>query len=546
MASSLDISPITAQLLINRGIEDEMQAHHFLYGDFGSCHDPFLLKGIQKSIDRVNQAIKNKENILIYGDYDVDGITSVALLNIVLTHLGAKTSTYIPNRLEEGYGLNADAIKKARQKKISLIITVDCGISAHKEIEFARRLGIDTIITDHHEIKKDDLPFAFSIINPLQKGCYYPFKQLSGVGIAYKFAQALLKETSYPIETHLDLVALGTISDLSVQKGENRILTKCGLNMINRTENEGIKALIEVAGLKSKTISCMHVGYILGPRINAMGRVGSPDIALQLLLTKDKEEALNLARTLHQENRNRQKIEARVLNEALDKIEREINFKDSKVIVLSGDDWHLGVIGIVASRIIDKFYRPTIVIGLNGKIGKGSGRSIDNFHLFNAINLCSKHLIDFGGHESACGLVINKKDINKFTSEINLVAKKTIADEDLYPTIDIDAEVTLSDLTEKFLAELELLAPFGPENPKPVFFSGGAYLKNDPRRISKNGFKMWVSDDKATCEAISFRGSNNSMPFRGAKVGLVYSPSINIWQGLSSVQLDLKDFKMEL
>ncbi|MBL7157339.1 MAG: single-stranded-DNA-specific exonuclease RecJ [Candidatus Omnitrophica bacterium] len=546
LSKSLGISHITAQLLINRGIKDEMQAHHFLYGDFQSCHDPSLLKDIEKTVARIKRAIKEKEKILLYGDYDVDGITSIALLSIVLTHMKANVETYIPNRLEEGYGLNVNAVRLAHKRKISLIITADCGISAHKEIDLANSLGVDVIVTDHHEIKAEELPRAYSIINPLQNGCAYPFKHLSGVGLVYKMIQALLEGTRYPLMNHLDLVALGTVSDLSVQKGENRILTKFGLKKLKNTKKKGIKALIEVSGLKGRDISCGHIGYILGPRINAMGRIGSPEVALELLLTEKEEEASRLAGILNSENRNRQKIERGVLNAALEKVKREINFKESRVIVLSGTDWHPGVIGIVASRLIDRFYRPTVMIAVNGKIGKGSARSIDNFHLFNAINSCEKYLVDFGGHEGACGLVIEKKNIKRFTDEINTVAKTMIADEDLYPTLDIDAEVGLSELSERLVEELELLVPFGPENPRPIFSSMGVYLKNEPRRISRNGLKMWVTDNKTTCEAITFRSEGISIPEKGSQVNLVYSPSINTWQGVTSLQLDLKDLKMAL
>jgi len=543
LAKPLSISPITAQLLVNRGIEDEMQAQHFLYGDLASCHDPFLLKDSQKAVDRIKKAIEKKESILLYGDYDVDGITSVALLNIVLTSMGAKTTTYIPNRLEEGYGLNIKAVKLAHRKKNSLIITADCGISAHKEIELANSLGIDVIITDHHEIKSEILPRAFAIINPLQKNCDYPFKHLSGVGLVYKLACALLKNTGYPIEKHLDLVALGTVSDLSIQKGENRILTRVGLGKLTSTEKKGIRALIDVTGLKGKDISCGHIGFILGPRINAMGRIGSPDVALKLLLTDDQKEAEHLAGILNKENRNRQKIESRVLQEAMEKVEREINFKDSRVIVLSGNAWHPGVIGIVASRIIEKFYRPTIIIALEGNTGKGSGRSIDKFHLFNAISSCKEYLVDFGGHEGACGLVIKKKNVEPFRQKINEIAKQEILEENLYPTLDIDMKVELSDLTEKLVKELELMAPFGPENPRPVFSSSDAHLRNEPRRLTRNGFKMLVTDQKTTCEAISFRAGSMSIPSKGSKIDLAYTLSINTWQGLSSLQLDLKDLK---
>jgi len=544
LAASLNISPITAQVLINRGIKDELQANHFLHGDLASAHEPRLFKDIEKTVARIKRAVKDKENILVYGDYDVDGITASALLKIVLTHLKAKVSAYIPNRLEEGYGLNRDAVKLAHRKKNSLIITVDCGISAHEEIKLANEFGIDVIVTDHHEIKTPDLPPAFSIINPLQPGCGYPFKHLSGVGLAYKVAEALVKNTAYPIEDHLDLVALGTVCDLSAQKGENRILTKWGLKKINETKKPGIKALIDAGGLKGKKISCRHIGYVLGPRINAMGRVGSPEVALDLLLTNDKDEARRLAEVLNKENRQRRKIEKGVQDEAMEKVEREINFKESRVIVLSGDNWHTGVIGIVASRIVDKFYRPTIVIGLKGARGKGSGRSIGKFHLFNAINSCKDILIDFGGHEGACGLSIQKKNIKAFTERINKVAVDLITDEDLRPTLEIDAEVRLSDISERLIEELDLLIPFGPGNPPPVFSSQNAYLRDEPRRIARSGLKMWVTDEKTTCEAIKFSAGDLGMPAKGERINLVYSPSINTWQGLTSLQLDLKDFRI--
>jgi single-stranded-DNA-specific exonuclease len=543
LTRTLGISRVTAQLLVNRGIEDEMQAHHFLYADIASLHDARLLKDMGKAASRIKRAIKERKKILLYGDYDVDGISGVALLYRALTCLGSRVTHYIPKR-SEGYGLNVNAVKSAHTKKVSLIITVDCGISAKKEVGLARRLGIDVIVTDHHEIKKDDLPDAYAVINPHQDSCRYPFKHLSGVGLAYKLADVLLEGTGFRVEEHLDLVALGTVSDLSAQKGENRVLTKCGLKELGNTKKIGIRALIEASGLKGKNISASHIGFVLGPRINAMGRVGSPEVALELLLTNEKGEAKRLADILNKENRQRQKIERDVLEEAMEKVKREINFKESRVIVLSSPNWHAGVIGIVANRIVDKYYRPTIMIATGGKTGKGSGRSIHNFHLFNAIDSCKQYLSDFGGHDGACGLVIDKKNIEGFTGAINAHAKTALADHDLYPTLDIDAEVALSELSEKLVEEIALLAPFGPENPRPVLSSSNVYVRMEPRRIAKNGVKMLVTDEKVTWEAVSFRAENMSLPAKGSKVSLVYTPSINTWQGLSSLQLDLRDLKV--
>ncbi len=544
LSGRLNISPILAQLLINRGLCDVQEAHHFLYGDLSACFDPFLLKGMDGACRRIKKAIKNKEKILIYGDYDVDGITSCALLKIVLHSLGADAYTYIPNRLEEGYGLNPSAVKFASDKHIKLIITVDCGIGAIEEVGLANSFGIDIIITDHHQTKKDGMPAAFCIINPHQEGCTYPFKHLAGIGLAYKLSQALMKKRYYFLEKHLDLVALGTVADVAPQKSENRIFTKHGILRLNDTQNLGLKSLIAVSGLGKKDISSSHIGYILGPRINAMGRIGSPDIALKLLLTDNKVEADRLAGILNKENRSRQKIEAEILDEAISKVEREVNFKEHRVIVLAKDGWHPGVIGIVASRIQEKYYRPTILIAIKEDIGKGSGRSIDKFHLFDALMNVKNHLLNFGGHQKACGLSIHKSNISKFRDEINIYAKKNISDTDLFPKIDIDVDIPLSNLNMSFINELALLKPYGPENPRPVFSSSRVMLKDEPRYIGRNGFKMWVTSGGITCEAVSFRRASIDIPKPGQILDIVYSPDINSWGGIDSIQLDLRDIRV--
>ena len=541
--SELKISKITAQLLSNRGISDAKEAGEFLACSLSSCHDPFLFKDMEKAVARIKKAIHGKEKILIYGDYDVDGMTSVALLYTALKNLGAVAQTYIPNRLEEGYGLNINAIKKAERKGVSLIITVDCGISSFKEIDFAGAFKIDVIVTDHHEIVESRLPAAYAIINPLQEDCAYPFKHLAGVGLAYKLAKALYEGTSFFAEDFLDLVSLGTIADIVPLKGENRILAKHGLDEINKRNRVGLEALTEASGLSGKDISSGHIGFILGPRINAMGRVGSPQKALELLLTDDKDEAVKLAKMLNTENRNRQNIESGILEEALSKIEREVNFKHHKVIVLAGENWHPGVVGIVASRIADRFYRPTILISLDGKLGKGSGRSIDNFNLFDALLRCKELLTGFGGHEGACGITIEKDKIDELRNKINIEAGQCMTEKIFNPQLDIDMEIPLNMLTEDVIGEIESLAPFGEENPRPVFSSCNLVVKDGPRQIGRNGFKMWVTDNSVTCEAVSFGRNELEIPKHGSGVDLAYIPSINNWQGLQSIQLELKDIK---
>ena len=540
LSSGLNISKITAQLLANRGIRTVETASDFLKCSLASCHDPFLLKDMDKAVARIRKAISSGENILVYGDYDVDGMTSVTLLYSALKNLGAKVETYIPNRIEEGYGLNLAAIKKAHKDNVTLLITVDCGITSFKEVDHASALKIDVIITDHHEILGSKVPSACAVINPLQNDCSYPFKHLAGVGLAYKLVKALYDQTPHFAEDFLDLVSLGTVADIAPLIGENRVLAKHGLDELNRRERVGLKALMDVANLDGN-ISSGHIGFVLGPRINAMGRIGSPQKAIELLLTGDITSATELAKVLTTENRNRQKIEAKILDEALAKLEREVNFKDHRVIVLASENWHPGVIGIVASRIAERFYRPTILISLDGKLGKGSGRSIESFHLFEYLLRCKDLLTGFGGHESACGITIEKDKIPAFTEFINGEALKDVDERILSPKLNIEMDVMLDSLTEGVVIEIESLSPFGSDNPRPVLSTRNLRIKDGPRQIGKSGFKFWVTDENVTCEAVAFTKGNLEMPKPGSTVDLAYIPSINSWQGVRSIQLELKD-----
>ena len=543
LVDELDIPPIVAQLLINRSITHPREAHRFLNGSLSSLHNPLLLKGMKRAVARIRRALSRGEKILVYGDYDVDGITSVALVSQVLKNLGGNIIEYIPNRLEEGYGLNLGAARFAYQKKVDLIITLDCGISAMREVDYLNTLGIDTIIVDHHQPDIHHLPRAYSIIDPFQRNCTYPFKHLSGVGLAFKLIQALLDKEADRLKEHLDLVALGTVSDVVPQLGENRIFTKNGLDSLTRTEKPGIRELIKVSGLSGRDITAGHIGYILGPRINASGRIGSPKLALRLLTTEKEEEARELARILDRENRNRQKIQNEVYEEALNIVAKEINFKEHRVIVLSGEGWHSGVIGIVASRLAEKFYRPTIMISMNRNIGRGSARSIKNFHLFNAISSCRKYLDSFGGHENACGLTILRKNVKKFKNRINELASRILLPEDLLPSIEVDMEIPLHKLSNRLIGQINKLAPYGPGNPQPLFISKEIIVKHTPQLIGKRGSKIWVTDGKVTCEAVIFGEGNLSGISRESIVNLAYTPSINEWRGVRSIQLRLEDIK---
>ncbi len=545
LASELGISPVIAQLLANRSIIEPLEAHRFLNGTLKDLYDPYLLKDMDKAVARVRRAISRGERILIFGDYDVDGITSVALLSSILKGLGGNTYEHIPNRLHDGYGLNLDTCRHAHKKKINLVITVDCGINAVREVEYLNSMGIDTIVVDHHKVQKDSIPKACAIIDPLQHDCTYPFKHLAGVGLAFKLSQAILDLGPDKMKHLMDLVALGTVSDIAPQTGENRILTRHGLDTLTSAERIGLKELIRVSGLMSKEILSSHIGFILGPRINASGRIGSPKLALKLLLTDDPKEARDLATMLDKENRSRQRIEASILKEAVEKVKVGVNFKEDKVIVVDGQEWHPGVIGIVASRLVDKFYRPTVVVSTKQRVGRGSARSVKGFNLFEALSKC-KHLFgDFGGHEAACGFDIDRGNLQDFKDEFNRIAKESLQPEELLPRLEADMDMPLNSLSEELISDIEKLAPHGPKNPSPVFISRDIKLKNLPKAIGRNGIKFWVTDEKITCEAVAFGVSPESLKvLKEGKVDLAYLPSVNTYKGVRSIKLKLADLRI--
>ncbi|MFH0772217.1 MAG: single-stranded-DNA-specific exonuclease RecJ [Candidatus Omnitrophota bacterium] len=552
LRKALNISPLLAHLLLKRGVSCADDAREFLSGSVSSLHSPFLFKDMEKAILRILSAISRKESILIYGDYDVDGLTAAALLFMALKKRGANVSCHIPDRITEGYGLNIKVLKDASGNGVNLVIAVDCGVTATEEVAFLKGCGIDCVILDHHQPLKGPLPPAFAIIDPLISGCEYPYKSLASVGLVFKLIQALRYKADggsdteiSGIEEELDFVALGTISDVAPLTGENRILVKRGLKHLAATKKKGLRALIKVSGIdKKKEFYSETVGFMLGPRINASGRVGSSLQSLKLLLTEDETEADSLAKALDSNNRERQGMEEVILKEAISKVEREVNFKDHKVIVVSSEKWHPGVIGIVASRIAERFYRPTILVAFSEEIGKGSGRSIKNFHLFEALSKCGDHLVGYGGHEYAAGITISKDNIDVFRERFNSVANEVLQPSDLMPRLEIDAEISLEELTPGFLKELSLLEPFGVGNRKPVFAVKNLSLKAKPKPVSSGALKIWVTDGRFTYEAVGFK---RVLDFRfdsaPANFSLAFSPSINNWQGQEIVQLQLKDIQ---
>lgn len=555
LAASLNISTITSQLLINRGISDIQQAERFLSSTLSDIRSPFGMKGMKEGVERVLKALHNKEKIAIYGDYDVDGITSTSILLMFLKSTGANASYYIPERIAEGYGLNADAISKLAERGVTLLITVDCGISDHAELKLAKELGMDVIVTDHHEVP-DDLPPAYAIINPKQSGCQFPFKNLAGVGVAFNFIIALRatlrdegfwKEKEVPnLKEYLDLVALGTIADVVPLVDENRIFVKYGLMELTASTKPGIIALKEISGLNDVPINAGMVGYRLAPRINAAGRVGKGVDGVRLLTSESYDEAASIAKLLDDGNKERQGLEEVILREATEMVESGL-ISDRKSIVLASENWHPGVIGIVASRIAEKYYRPTVMIAIKDGVGKGSARSIHSFMLYEGLKECSHLLNEFGGHDYAAGLSINEENIEKFRDAFERVASGKLSDEDMIPEMDIDAAMNLNEVTEALINELDNLAPFGEANPEPLLCSTGLGIA-DCKVVGNNHLKMRVKQGSTVRDAIGFgmgRGLDGLSGLSGSNgLSITFIPQINLWNGGKSIQLKLKDVRI--
>lgn len=548
LANELGISSLIAQLLLNRGIVDPVKAREFLAPNLEQLHDPFLFRDMERAVSRLRQAMADRETVLIYGDYDVDGITSTTLMIRILNkYFSGRLLYYIPKRLEEGYGLHLSSLEKAVAKGVKLIITVDCGISALEEAAFLKGQGVDLIITDHHE-PQEILPEAYAIIDPKVGDEQYPFSQLAGVGVAFKFLQGLaqwMPEISSELFSNLDLVAFGTVADIVPLLEENRILVKYGLQQLNRTQNIGLRSLIEVAGLKGREINSGHIGYVLAPRINAAGRMGNSSIGVKLFLTKDPGQGWQYAKSLEQENQTRQEIEMMVLEDAQAQIRSDPRWATEHALVLAGEGWHLGVIGIVASKLVDMYHKPVILIGMDGEEGRGSGRSIAGFNLFEGIEHCGGHLTRFGGHEFAAGLSLRRDQFSAFKNQFLQVANERLTDEDLLPVLQIESLIDLSNATLDLVRELTQLAPCGSCNPTPVLACEALDLV-DFRYVGENGkhLKVKVRDEYVIREGIGFNlGAVYQELSAATEVDLAFSLEENIWNGSASVQLNLKDVR---
>lgn len=543
MAAAMNVSPLLARILGNRGLTEPGVAGRFLAPGREEFHDPFRLKGMREAVRRIAAAVSRGERIWVYGDYDADGITSTAVLVRVLRGIGANVHYYIPSRLEEGYGLNPGALDEAARAGVNLIITVDCGIAAIEEVEYARTLGIDMVITDHHKPFRV-IPRASAVINPKQPDCAYPFKELAGVGVAFKLIQALLGEGN-AADAFLDLVALGTVADIVPLIGENRAIVKFGLAALNATQNTGLQELLAMLGLNNRTLDAEKIAFVIAPRINATGRIGDAKRSVELFLTDDPVRAAELAGSLDKENRDRQEIESEILSQAVSQLNRDVDLAKDKVIVLAASGWHTGVIGIVASRLTETYTRPAVLIALEGEEGKGSARSVPGFNLFAALEACSEHLLRFGGHEQAAGLSVAAGRIDAFRRQINAVADRMIQAEDMLPVCEIDAEVALPEINGGLLKELERLKPFGAKNPSPTLVCRRLSIL-EGRRVGARGehLKLKAGNSSTTVDVIGFgHGCLWDSIANREKVDIVFTPEINHWNGREYLQLVLKDIK---
>lgn len=544
ISRAFKISPLTAIILYNRGIREDEEISKFLSRDLTQLHDPFLMKDMDKAVERILMASKNKEKITIYGDYDVDGITSIAILYKQLEKMGIDVGFYVPDRMVEGYGVNREALDKIRADGTKLVITVDTGITAVEEAEYAKSIGIDFIITDHHECK-EKIPDVFAAIDPKRKDCSYPFKSLAGVGVVFKLIQALDK--SEPLENimdeYADLMCLGTVADISPLIDENRVIVTEGLKKFNSTKNVGLRALIDVS-TNGKAITTSTIGYTIAPRINASGRLGCASTSVELFLTDDKNKATELAESLCHENTLRQQTEQKMFKEALEYIDEHPEIKDDDILVIPHENWHHGIVGIVSSKITEKYYKPSILFAVDGDSAKGSGRSVTGFNLFGALEDSADLLEKFGGHELAAGLTIKSENIEAFRKKINEYAKVNSEKVNRVPEISLDAQIKVTYITLDTVHDINRLQPFGVNNPTPVFAVRNIKIHRISVMSEGKHLRMTLFKDGKYLDAVGFgMGDYYSSFEEGDFIDVAFALDINDYKGFQNVQLILKDMR---
>jgi single-stranded-DNA-specific exonuclease len=550
LAKTLGVEPVVARLLCQRGLGDPELAARFLNPRLDHLHDPLSLADMSVAVDRLLGAIARRERVAVHGDYDVDGITSTVILRRALELLGADVVHFIPDRFRDGYGLQPAAIERLHADGVSLVVSVDCGIRGAEAAARARELGVDLIVTDHHE-PGTALPPALAVINPKRHDCSYPDKYLAGVGVALKLVQALCRRTDREawLPGFVKVAAIGTLADVVPLVGENRVIAKLGLDLLSRGPHKiGLRSLLEVAGLEGKTIDSYHVSFLLAPRVNAAGRMSTPDIATRLLLASDEtmgDEARSLAQQLEAENVRRQEEEATILAEARKVVQTDPDVGARSVLVVAGEGWHRGVIGIVASKLVDAFHRPAIVLSVVDGLAHGSCRSIPAFDMLAALERCAGLFIRFGGHKQAAGVTLEAGRVRELRLAVSEVADETLGPEDLMPRLRIDSDLTFRSITGSVLSGMTSLAPFGAGNPRPVFAARGVTLIDGPRKLKDRHLKMTLKQEGRIFRAIAWRAAerHDYLAANAAALDVAFSLDQNQYNGETFVELTLADVK---
>ncbi len=548
LAGELRINRILVNLLVQRGITNYEEARKFFRPSLDHLHDPFLMKDMDKAIDRINTAIANKEHILIYGDYDVDGTTAVSLVYTFLKTFSKDIGHYIPDRYKEGYGISTQGIEWAKENGYTLIIALDCGIKSNEKIDFANSLNVDFIICDHHR-PGAELPAAFAVLDPKRLDCDYPYKELSGCGIGFKLVQAFAQKNEIPfsqIEQYLDLVAISIAADIVPITGENRILAFFGLQLLNREPRPGIKAILELGGNK-RELTINEIVFSIAPRINAAGRMDSGTKAVELLISRTEDLANILGDDINEQNTTRKTLDQSITEQALQQIEVDADFKNRKSTVVYNSEWHKGVIGIVASRLIDKYYRPTIVLTKSNGMVSGSARSVKDFDVYNAIESCSELLEQFGGHMYAAGLTMKEENVPAFIEKFESIVSNSIQERMLVREIEIDAELNLKEITPAFFRILKQIAPFGPGNLSPIFITNAVRDNGRGRVVGNNHLKLALTQQGASpgaFDGIAFQlGHHHPMVEQQESFDVVYHIEENNFNNRVTLQLNIKDLK---
>jgi len=546
LVREMKVSPLVARLLVQRGLAEPAAADAFLHPHLAQLHPPERMAGMREAVARVGRALAQRERILIYGDYDVDGTMAVVVLLTALRTLGAEVEAYIPHRLTDGYGMRLPVVEEAAASGFRVLISVDTGIREHTVLARARELGLDCIVTDHH-LPDGHLPPACAILNPRRPDCGYPEKSLAGVGVAFKLAQALLGErlTERLLESYLKVVAIGTIADVVPLLGENRVIVRFGLEGLRQPAQSGLEALIELAGLAGKEISAGDVAFRLAPRLNAAGRMENARDVIDLFTLQDAARTREIAERLERLNRERQRVEDEILREIVEQLERRTDLAGRYTLVLAGPGWHRGVIGIVAQRVVERYHRPTLVIGVEDGVGVGSGRSLKRFHLLEALTAVSDLFERFGGHAQAAGFALPAERVPELERRFEEYARTMLVPGDLEPVLRVDGQVNLAEMDWPLYQELSELEPFGMGNPTPVFGACGLRLVATPRVLQEKHLKLRVGQAARTLDAIGWGWAARAPALAaGQQVDLAFTLEENIYQDMASLQLVIKDLVM--